>query len=491
MNASELESVLSGLAGSDAVDVFDSGERLPHLAQFQCEVREQQGKLLLHLWSEHGNLTRRVLSVIESKEGYLALEVARFGKQKPGRLEIIRLSRSRGAGRISRDQFRTHFKRLLQEKFPDETVDSLTTARDLERSFSGCYVRGMMHAGSRAWALMAVSSSEPREVQDRLLTFALVWLEWARAHPGRRTLAGLRLFLPRGQALATAHRIRALGPSARVEIYEVDESLWSVTPLDARDTGNMDTRLTPQRDSALALDSARSMIEKIKGLAPEAIDVVVPPGTRDAAFRFRGLEFARRHSGQLEFGLSPRRKLLAGSNWNSLKRLIRKMERFRNPQSMDTNHSLFRAQPERWLESLILRDPTRIDAHLNPDFVYSQVPAFSAGDRGVLDLLGVRLDGRLVVIEIKAAEDMHMVLQAADYWLRVSLHHRRQEFVKHGYFRGIELQDKPPVLYLVAPGFQFHATTDAVLKCLSPEIEVMRIGLNESWRRSIQVIFRQ
>jgi len=489
--ASELEQALAGLAESDLVDVFDGEERLPHLTNFQFEIREQGGKLMLHLWNEHGNLARRVLALAESRAGFLVLDVARFGKRKPGRLQIVRRSRAQSADRIGREQYRILFKKLVQEKFPDETVESLTTARDLQHSLSGCYVRGVMHAGGRAWALVGVSSAEPREVQDRILTFALIWLDWVRSHIGRRALAGLRIFLPKGQWAQTAHRVHALTTTVRMELFEVDESLWRVNLIDTNDTGNLDTWLTPQRDLEMARDAARSVIDRITGLAPEAIQVGVPPGTRDVALRFRGLEFARWHAGQLEFGLTPRRRLLVSNNWNSLKRLVRKLERYRSPDSKDKNHPVYRAQPERWLEDTILRDPLRIDAHLRPEYLYSQVPAFSAGDRGVMDLLGARLDGRLVVIEIKAAEDIHMILQAADYWLRVWLHQKRGEFESHGYFRGVELQDKPPLLYLVAPGFQFHPTTDAILKCMSPEIEIVQIGLNEEWRQGIQVIFRK
>jgi hypothetical protein len=53
------------------------------------------------------------------------------------------------------------------------------------------------------------------------------------------------------------------------------------------------------------------------------------------------------------------------------------------------------------------------------------------------------------------------------------------------------LQHKPPLLFLVAPGFRFHPSSDTVLRYLSSEIEVVRIGLAENWRRGLHVIFRQ
>ncbi len=60
-----------------------------------------------------------------------------------------------------------------------------------------------------------------------------------------------------------------------------------------------------------------------------------------------------------------------------------------------------------------------------------------------------------------------------------------------GYSPGKELDPKPPLVWLAAPALRFHSAADTVLKYLSPEIQVTRIGLNENWRRGLKVIFRQ
>jgi hypothetical protein len=248
--------------------------------------------------------------------------------------------------------------------------------------------------------------------------------------------------------------------------------------------------LTPRREIERTLEAAREAIHQICDLAPEAIDAVVPAGTREVAFRFRGLEFARWQEGGVhgpwqEGGLSGR-----FNDMDAIREAVRELDVCRDPHAADRTHPLYRSQAERWLETMILADPSCIDAQLHPQFLYSQVPAFSGGDRGVLDLLGVRRDGRLVVIELKASEDVHLVLQGADYWQRVWHHQQNGELQKYGYFPGIELQARPPLLYLVAPGFQFHPATDTILKYLTPQIEVHRIGLNEGWRAGPKVVFR-
>ena len=109
----------------------------------------------------------------------------------------------------------------------------------------------------------------------------------------------------------------------------------------------------------------------------------------------------------------------------------------------------------------------------------------------MLDLLGVTNRGRLVVIELKASEDIQLPLQAIDYWLRVRRHQGEGDFQRCGYFADLQLSPEPPLVWLVAPGLQFHSSTEILLKYLSTEIQVTRIGLNENWRRGLKVVFRQ
>jgi hypothetical protein len=71
-----------------------------------------------------------------------------------------------------------------------------------------------------------------------------------------------------------------------------------------------------------------------------------------------------------------------------------------------------------------------------PRALYSQVPAFSASDRAMIDALTVTREGRLAVVELKADEDIHLPLQGLDYRSRVAWHQTRGEFQRFGYFPG-------------------------------------------------------
>jgi hypothetical protein len=139
----------------------------------------------------------------------------------------------------------------------------------------------------------------------------------------------------------------------------------------------------------------------------------------------------------------------------------------------------------------VLADPAKLDALVDTRHFYSQVPALAAGDRGVLDLLGITRQGCLVVIERKASEDLQFPVQAVDYWLRVRRHQREGDFQRDGYFASVAIDRQPPLEWLVSPGLRFHSATDTLQKYLVPEIRVTRIGIAENWRRGLKIIFRQ
>lgn len=487
----ELEHALQQLLAGGVAEVHEDGRFLAELSDLHYELRGEGKHPLLHLWSADRSLARRILRVAELGPGHVVIEVQRFGAKKPGKLEILRPDRARPPVRLDRERFRTRLERLLAEQFPDERVESLSTAPDLEHSFSGCYTRGVLSRGQRAWAVLGVSLAEDLATIDEALGFGLLWLDWVREHSERRAVEGLRLFLPADSGRLTAHRLQGLGAVARVELYEWREGDARARGIDSADLGNLMTWLTPRRDVEQTLAAVRELGEKICALAPQEIETIVPPGTREAAWRFRGLEFARWASGRVWFGVGDDRRELHERTWSELEALVRQLSLHRSPLAEDRNHALYRAAAERWLESLVLADSARLDARLDPGRIYSQVPAFSAGDRGVIDVLGVTRDGRLAVLELKASEDIQLPLQALDYWLRVRWHHREGDFPRYGYFAGSELRPDPPLLFLVAPGFRFHPAIDVLLRYLSSEVPVVRIGLNENWRRGLQVVFRQ
>src|SRR5271170_7884433 len=102
----EIGRALDAMAASGSAEVREDGEWLAELAALHCELRREGNNSLVHLWSDKRNLTRRVLGVRENHPERIVLEVQRFGRAKPGRLEFLRSDARRSAGRITREQFR-------------------------------------------------------------------------------------------------------------------------------------------------------------------------------------------------------------------------------------------------------------------------------------------------------------------------------------------------------------------------------------------------
>ena len=493
----ELDRALQDLVASGAIEVREDGEWLAGLSTLHYEVRRSGKSALVHLWSDERTLARRVLRVKEQSTERLVLEVQRFGRSRPGRLEFLRTDSPRAAGRITREQFRARFRRFLAERFPDSTVDSLSASPDLEHSFSGVYVRGRMHEGTHEHALIAIAPGENSTAVEGILTFGILWLDWCRSHADKRAVDGLRVFLPEGTSRFIRERSLGLASHARLEIFEFNEREQRVQRMDPADVGNLESWLVPRRDVECDLAAARDAVARVRSLAPPGSELAdnltarSVPGTHEVALCFRGLEFARWSREGITFGLTDARERLTERTQPRLERLARDLDLHRRSLASGTNHPLYRAAPERWLETLVLEEPARVNAQLHPRYLYSEVPALAAGDRGVLDLLGVTLRGRLVVIELKASENIQLPMQAVDYWLRVRRHQRIGDFQRFGYFAGVEISPEPPLVWLVAPALRFHAATDTLVKYLSPEIHVTRIGINENWRRGVKVVFRQ
>jgi hypothetical protein len=144
--------------------------------------------------------------------------------------------------------------------------------------------------------------------------------------------------------------------------------------------------------------------------------------------------------------------------------------------------------PEHWLETVVRSSIAIIDPFLRPCPVHSQVLTFAGGDRHLIDLLAVTIDGQLCVLELKVSEDLQLPIQALDYWMRIYWHARRQEL--NHLFPDVALQQLPPKLILLAPAMEFHSTNARLLRYFSSQVQVERVGVNSEWREQLRVILR-
>ena len=222
--------------------------------------------------------------------------------------------------------------------------------------------------------------------------------------------------------------------------------------------------------------AVENKVGEICALAPGMLQAVPHVAGQAVSLRFRGLEVARVTQDEIHYPLG-----------EPLQPLLEQLQRDRR---FGSHHPLARAHEEAWLESNLigqLRDVLPV----REDHVYPQVPSFGADERKIIDLLTITDSGRLVVIEIKAAADPDLPLQALDYWLAVERHRKAGDFEANGYFRGIQIVNEPALLVLVAPLLVFHRTLDRMMAMLPDGIPLLQVGINQAWKREIKVLRRK
>ena len=479
--------------------VVEEGDVLFDLSEAKYSLSTERDRCVLQMWSHERNCVRRIVDA-EGTPSVLRLKVQRLGRSKPTLLEICR-DRDRRTPTAKRTQ-RTHYERqlekLLLRTVPGFKVERPKSSMDLERSFGPVYARGTLQKANTMFAVVGVNADETQASADGALTIGLLWLDYLREREAsRKHVAGLKIYLPPGRSDMVRERMAHLNRElASFELYEFNQRDDSAEQIDSNDRGNIATRLVHCPNLAGAHERFAVSIAKIQQFSPSCDVIVTSPA--EISFRVHGLEFARArvagsiHSSQeIVFGVGASETVLSAESEELFCEIVRRLHESRRPGPPRPGDVLWRLTPERWLESEVIREVSAIDHHLNSQFLYSQVPAFTASDRAMIDVLTATNDGRLAVLELKADEDLHLPLQGLDYWTRVSWHHSRKEFQKYGYFGDMQLSEKPPVLYLVAPALRIHPTTDKLLRYFSPEIDWQLVAVNEQWRDGVEVVFRK
>jgi hypothetical protein len=494
----------------DGCVLFDM--RLAHYS-----ITESHGRCLLQLWSEERNLVRTVIE-IQPRAHSLRVMTRRMGSPKPQALELVASSdrRTPTARDSARRNYQRLFERVLNRAFMGAKVDGLRSAMDLEHSFGPAYVRGRLLRGTAADAVIGISEAESSATIDGILTLGMLWLDLCREKGGtRRHFGGLKVVVPKGAWRTTAERMAWLNHSAaNFQLYALEERSEELELVDFRDSGNQIARLVRAFSPEAAFERCGSGIEKVMSLLPTGARARVevrPRSAGEVGLMLHGLEFASVRYGASAHSFARQEEITFGAGVNETpltpetEDLCRELcaRLFASRHRAGThNDPLFRMQPERWLESEFRTGLADLFPTLRGDLVHSQVPALSSGDRGMLDLLTLDCNGRLTIIELKADEDLHLPMQALDYWIRVrALNADRQRtsmsdrplsaFERAGYFPSAEVSELPPRLLLAAPALRIHPANVPVLRYLSPEVEWDLIAISEHWRSELKIVFRK
>lgn len=476
--------ILAFLEGAGQPAVVQPGDEPISLVKDAFSLELTAGRLFLEVWTQERHLSRRITGLLHSKPHCLQLSVERFGKRE-GVVNLVDLAVARSSvitKKAARQTYRERFRRSLLRQFPGWRIVEVSSEPDLEHSLSPAFPRALLRKGSMAQAAIGCPP-EAKDV-DAVLTFGLIWLEYLRKREAKSTVIGLAVFVPEGKQRSTCLRLLHLAP---------EQAEWSAfmysdkveDRLDLRDYGNIDTSLPVRAGSPEGMNKWMSKLSSLPHVTMRE-----EQGGR-VCWAVRGLDFASWEPGRdLLFGIATKHR---GSEFHlpEIEALARELARLRSPDAADRSNPLYLGKPELWLETQTRAAIREIDASLEMEPVYRQAPALVGGERSVLDLLAADHTGRLVVVELKASEDIHLPLQALDYWIRVRWHAARDDFRRSGYFAGRTILPGSPRLILVAPALHFHPTTGIITRYFSTEVSLQVVGVAADWRDQIKVMFRR
>ncbi len=478
--------------------VRDGRARLA-LRRIELDFRVEHGRLVFYCLSERGMEVWRVRAW-EFSGGKLLLEASRGMGRERARLELIpRLSSkllTEEIGALRRARC-ARLAELALASLPGAVIERAGLSIGARLNQPGSFARILLkHKAVRIALTGIVTEPRARANVDAFLSSALLWFE--RLHEKPRAPAGItRLWFVIEESLIEPlrERIALLRDDLRraILIYEIDEAWRALKPAPQAELEELFQLPAPK--ITVRRNEPSETAARIVSLAPDAIDIV--RARHGETLRFHGLAFARvrrvMRKERVWFGLNPtNRKMLDESTLDEWEKLLNELKEHRRAEAKDSHHALYKQSSEAWLESSLRREITRLDAALRLAPLHSQfrVAQTAARHSRPVDLLAIRRDGRLVVIELKVYEDREHVLQGADYWRRIEAYRRQGAIRRARLFDDAEISDEPPLLYLVAPMLRFHAAFARLARAINPAIEIYRFELAEDWRARVRVVRR-
>ncbi len=339
--------------------------------------------------------------------------------------------------------------------------------------------------------MAAIADVTGKLTVEAAFTAAMLWLDKLAVRK-KRPINDLIIIIADDRAAKNAQKLHALLTERwknNISIAKIDRKAEPPTLVDLPKRKVRD--LWRQRSRRFRLPEQPETSEtskRIIALAPDEIDLVF--SRHGETLRFMGLPFARvREMMGKEaawFGIGRERIVLNDETFDDLGELVEDLKINRSADAPNRRHRLYRTAPEAWIESILRRDIRLLDANLILSPIYNQFR--SSNDK--IDLLAIRRDGRLVIVELKTQPDRESVLQAADYWRKIELQRRRGDLDAADLFDGREILDRPTLVYLAAPAWSFHRDFEYFARSITPDIELWRFELHEDWRREVKVIAR-
>ena len=468
------------------------------LRRSEMEIWISSERLMLSCWTERGTRTWRILGWQWNGQ-ILTLQASRkMGAERPLIELIPRASAAAIASTIkaARQTRCNQLAELASAIQPDTRIERASLSPGARRGQPGRYARILLRRKRERIAVTGSVVAAQAATVDAFLSSALLWFKRTSDRIRPPYIEQLWLIVSKDLLNPIVQRVTLLRENLKqiIKVYTIDDSLTTLEEtqcLERKDLWKKRLARFPPVPPA----SITTQTEQILSLAPEAIDVV--HARHGETLRYFGLPFARVRTlmgtERIWFGIEgSHRRLLDSSSSAAWGSLLDDLREHRSANAVDHRHALYRNAAEAWLESLLRRDITKLDPGLIIAPLHAQFRTARGGKLGVrpIDMLALRRDGRLVVIELKVYEDREHVLQGTDYWRRVEAHRRRGHITKAKLFGDRRIKDEPPLVYLVAPTLRVHPSFQTLARCIAPDIEIYRFDINEDWRSGVRVMRR-
>lgn len=476
------------------MDAETDGRDLTELLEFLAEAREfvcVSGRQFYRFARGDFSL-RRFAKGLEFQTGFLCLRTENRNWRRSthrfaiaGRNGGVLLKPSRKNELwLRRQRFRWHCEDAVGGRW--KLVRSSFTS---SQTSSGVFLRIILQKQGSWFVAIAAGEEEAARAEAVLSQLFVLWRKFELSS-GRRVEQGL-LFIPTELAEAVASLLDDL--RSPVRIY----CLPGLAPF-----------FPPKCMPVPLLWPSQIMRSELKELQeelafPAEVQAVIRNG-HDCSFEYLGTPFAiyEVDEGIWRFPLRSDRasaecigesqSTLPAGNFATgvVREEYHRLRENRRPHARCRQDPLYQHYAERWLESLIVRDPKLLDAQLRAFPVYTQVPAYVTRRR-VIDLVGVTESGRLVVMEVKVQKSMDLLFQGLAYWRIVRQAQQQNAFQENGYFCEVKLSNEPPLLYCVTPLLALHPAQRHFAQWLHPEVQAYLIGINNDWRAGVKVLRRE
>ena len=364
----------------------------------EIELNFDKNKILIGFLDEKGFQTWRVTEFVQ-KNNEIVLDLSRNFSREQQKIRLVpRLSADELSASVilARLEKANQLAAVIKEHLHGEKLVRVSLNKE-----NGRYARIVFETlhGSQSAFMSDVSETATPEI---LLSNAIWWLSKLERRM-RKPIEEINILAEKKllKRLQKLHALLAENWRRKIKLWEISRSSTGVKEHKIIAAKNLTIAdLWREKAGKLQLpenlEISRTAREIIK-FAPDKIDLLFTK--HGETLRFEGLPFARiRKTPNVEkcwFGIERERHILNERSRDEFFDLLENLNIYRRFDTPNSRHAFFQLAPEAWLEAVLRRNVKKLDANLILSPVYTQFRA----EHDKIDLLALRKDGRLIIIQ--------------------------------------------------------------------------------------------